>query len=102
MSLSLRGSNIGDQGARSLAAALGATRVLQHLDLGENSITVEGARSLAAAFHNNATLTKLDLRINRISAAKSKRGSRALYVLHKRARARYHIDVASLSRLSSS
>ena len=47
--LAVRGDELGDAGVKVVAVALGATRLLQRLDLSDNQITAEGAASLAAA-----------------------------------------------------
>ncbi len=64
--LSLRGKNIGDDGVRALAAALGENNTLTSLDLELCNITDEGARVLAGVFETNATLTSVDLANNSI------------------------------------
>jgi hypothetical protein len=55
---------IGDQGARSLAAALDNDATLTRLDLENNNIGADGARALAAALDTNRMLQRLDLGYN--------------------------------------
>jgi hypothetical protein len=72
--LFLGNNNIGDEGARALAAALDNNATLTRLDLDGNNIGAEGARALAAALDKNATLTTLFLGNNNIGDE----GARAL------------------------
>ena len=60
-SLKLRGTKIGDAGAKALAEALKTNGELTTLHLGHNGIEAEGAAALAAALTSNAALTSLHL-----------------------------------------
>jgi hypothetical protein len=62
-------NNIGDDGARHLAAALERNNALQVLDLAGNNIGDYGARHLAAALERNVTLRELFLYGNNIGEA---------------------------------
>jgi hypothetical protein len=57
--LSLWNNNIGDQGARALAAALADNATLTTLNLGSNRIGAAGALALEDALEKNATLRTL-------------------------------------------
>jgi hypothetical protein len=61
-------NNIGDEGARTLAAALDRNATLTQVDLASAYIGDVGARALAAALANNATLAFLNLYRNKIGA----------------------------------
>ena len=64
--LNLRGNEISDPGAASLAGAISGNRTLTNLNLGFNCISDSGATSLSKALSNNSTLTNLDLSANDI------------------------------------
>ena len=64
--LSLEWNQIGSHGAASLAEALECNRGLVHLDLRNNSIDNDGAAALASSISANKTLKTLDLRWNQI------------------------------------
>jgi hypothetical protein len=76
MTLSLGGNALGDEGARSLAAALRprrASSVLQRLRLNDNMIGVAGLVSLAEALRSTSddrrcALVALDLADNDVAA----------------------------------
>jgi Ran GTPase-activating protein (RanGAP) involved in mRNA processing and transport len=66
--LDLGVNQIGDEGAKVLAVALEHNTTLTQLSLWDNQIGDEGAKALAAALEQNTTLTQLNLRNNPISA----------------------------------
>lgn len=73
--LTLSGNgNVGDEGARAVAQALGAARVIEGLELDSCGIGPEGAAALGAALQSNRSLTSLSLSGNNIGNA----GVRAL------------------------
>ena len=65
--MDLRGNQITDAGADSLAGALEANTSLQALSLGDNKIRDAGAEALAGALEANTSLQKLDLGENQIT-----------------------------------
>ena len=64
--LGLVNNNIGDEGAKALAAALRVNAVLKSLDVGGNEIGDEGAAAIAEALQGNEVLTNLNLTDNDI------------------------------------
>jgi Ran GTPase-activating protein (RanGAP) involved in mRNA processing and transport len=71
-SLNLEWNNIGDEGAKALADALGKDSRLTSLGLFGNSIGDEGAKALADALGKNSGLTSLYLGANNIGAEGAK------------------------------
>lgn len=68
-SLNLRNKDIGKNGARALALALGQLRNLTHLNLGENNIGAASAIALAPALAKCPKLKHLDVSSNKICYA---------------------------------
>ncbi|KAL9976673.1 hypothetical protein ACROYT_G013999 [Oculina patagonica] len=64
--LDLRGKQIDDNGARSLAEVLKVNTTLTSLGVSENSIGPRGAKSIFEALVHNATLTNLNVSNNNI------------------------------------
>jgi hypothetical protein len=62
----LRFSNIGDDGATALGAALAQNSSLTTLALHQNNVGDVGARALGAALAHNSSLTRLELSSNNI------------------------------------
>ncbi|WP_179958281.1 hypothetical protein [Chitinimonas arctica] len=68
-SLDLSSNHIGDNGAQALAKVLAQNCCLTTLDLGFNKIGASGARALSVALAQNDCLTTLDLGWNQIGAS---------------------------------
>jgi hypothetical protein len=62
--LNLRNNSVGADGAPEIAAALRVNSTLHTLDLGFNGVGDDGAREIAAALRVNSTLHTLDLEYN--------------------------------------
>lgn len=67
--LSLHGNNIGDDGAQAIAAALERNSVLTALYMGANKIENKGARALATSLQSNSALAKLDMWANKVDGS---------------------------------
>ena len=76
--LDLRSNWIGDEGAKALAAALARTTTLTRLNLNDNVIGDEGAKRLADALRVNTSLTDVDLSWNKIGREGAEKLEKAL------------------------
>lgn len=67
-SLNLRSSNIGVEGAKSLASFVAVNSSLRYLNLYNNAICDAGFVPIVEALRNNATLRELSVRANRLTS----------------------------------